>query len=348
MNNILNTTIAIRVDANNTIGIGHVMRCLAVGEQLQKQGCRIVFLCKEIPENLQGQIISRGFSLKHIPPSEGDVAPMIQYLESENAQYLVVDGYHLNDDYIHQANLMGVGTARFDDIMQDARCSADIVINASPNVDYPRYRKWAPNAKFLTGSKYFAFREEITSTYAAKTEHPHNKLNSIILNFGGSDPLDLSYEVAVALSENIPDATINVVTGAAYKEPNRLANISHGNIKHFHNINNISELMVSASLAVSAGGGTIAELELYKVPTILVITANNQNRAAHETWCQLVDNSVNKADVVDEIIQSAVKLWHSKELCNQMLDEISGELDCFGASRIAQEILNIERVVHDK
>jgi len=337
----INTSIAIRVDANNDMGIGHVMRCIAVGEQLKKQGCEIVFLCNEIPDSLIHKICSRGFAFKHLPFSEFDISNVMHCIQDINAQYLVIDGYHLSDQYIYEARKMGIITIRFDDIRQDESSSAHIIINASSTADYKLYRKWALDAKLLLGPQYFAFREEIIdNTPSVKKRHP-KKANSIFINFGGSDPLDLTYPVAISLSRVFPDATVNVITGAAFRNPDCFKNILQRNIKHFHDINNISKFMACAQLAISAGGGTIAELELYKVPTILVTTADNQIGAASKTWCHVIQSSLQKKILMDEITRSALELWNDKAIRDQMLSKLNDKLDRFGATRIAQEILKL-------
>lgn len=336
-----NIKIAIRVDANNTMGIGHVMRCFAVAERLKKQGCEIFFLYNEIPESLLTKIRSKGFKVKHLPSAKSDIFNMVQSLLDISANYLIIDGYHLNDDYVVEAKKIGVMTIRLDDILQDESSSADIIINPSNSAEYNDYKKWAPKAKLLLGSRYFAFREEIIDNYVPKKKSNGENPRSIMINFGGSDPLDLSYRVALSLSKALPYVRINIITGAAYKNPSRFKSLSQENINHYHDISNMSELMASADLAISAGGGTIAELELYKVPTLLVITAENQMKAAHKTWCHVIQNSPKEEKLIENITQSSLEIWNDKSAQNKIISNITDGLDCLGSARIVTEILNL-------
>ena len=55
--------IAIRTDASQNIGSGHVMRCLAFAEELRNRGAIIEFITREHQGNLNKQINNKGFKV---------------------------------------------------------------------------------------------------------------------------------------------------------------------------------------------------------------------------------------------------------------------------------------------
>jgi len=106
-----------RTDASNKIGSGHVMRCLALAEELHKQGCRVHFICRAHPGHLGGMITEKGFSLSLLPSPEQqknaemgnddyaawlgvsqdeDAEQTIDALGSKHWDWLIVDHYSLD------------------------------------------------------------------------------------------------------------------------------------------------------------------------------------------------------------------------------------------------------------
>jgi len=53
--------IAFRVDASVVIGIGHVMRCLTLADELKKRGVNSIFICHVSGHEFHKLIIQRGY-----------------------------------------------------------------------------------------------------------------------------------------------------------------------------------------------------------------------------------------------------------------------------------------------
>jgi spore coat polysaccharide biosynthesis predicted glycosyltransferase SpsG len=60
------STLLIRADASVSIGTGHIMRMIALGQAWQAQGGEVHFLCAEITSALEERLASEGFQLSRI------------------------------------------------------------------------------------------------------------------------------------------------------------------------------------------------------------------------------------------------------------------------------------------
>jgi UDP-2,4-diacetamido-2,4,6-trideoxy-beta-L-altropyranose hydrolase len=69
--------IAIRVDAAERIGSGHVTRCLTLANRLARAGARVRFVCREITPDLAAAIARGHHELRTLPACrrENSAAP---------------------------------------------------------------------------------------------------------------------------------------------------------------------------------------------------------------------------------------------------------------------------------
>ena len=62
--------IVIRADASQSMGSGHVMRCLTLAARLMVQGAEVSFVCRDLPGNMSEYIRSQGFEVHLLPRDE--------------------------------------------------------------------------------------------------------------------------------------------------------------------------------------------------------------------------------------------------------------------------------------
>ena len=345
------TTVLVRVDANRQMGIGHAMRCLAVSEQLIKHGCKVVFAMREVPPALLARFDTAGILVFKLNEND-DTADAFARIASElNASHILFDGYHITNAYEKSFKGTPVRLLRFDDFMNGARCDAHVVVNASTHAKEYIYARWAPNAALLLGTSHIAFRSDMIAAYdalqtkkaQASTPDQLNGNASILINFGGSDHLDMTLRTASAIADLLPYAKIEAVTGAAYPKPERVKDLGIKNLIHHHNTDNLAEIMQRARMAISAGGLTVSELALFRIPTILAITAQNQVKGAHVSWCHAIlpeaGSSINTDDMLEKILSETERLWHMPDERSKITDRIPRSLDILGAARIADALM---------
>lgn len=281
---------------------------------------------------------------------------MLDVATSIKASCLMLDGYHLDYELERTFQDNNIKTLRFDDYMPGSRCYADIVVNASPHAELETYSQWAPDAAILLGPRFIAFRSDMVDGFVSNREKidvgsAAAERNSILVNFGGSDPLDMTVATVSALSNALPGVTIEAVTGAAYPNAERLSRLNIKKFRHHHNSGNLANIIQRARIAVSAGGLTVQELALFRVPTILAITAPNQIKGAHVSWCKTLrtdwqSQDENTDNIIRDIVRESKILWRSAEERAKIIERIPSELDIHGAQRIANTL--IKETKHDQ
>ncbi|MEO9256910.1 MAG: hypothetical protein ABI207_00935, partial [Crocinitomicaceae bacterium] len=96
---VKNNRILFRVDGGKTIGLGHVVRCLALADLL-KTKFEIIFVLQETAKDVIDLIESKSYSIISIPFIDDytmDNQNFIKYIQSNDI--VVLDGYHFKTDY---------------------------------------------------------------------------------------------------------------------------------------------------------------------------------------------------------------------------------------------------------
>ncbi|HYH18743.1 MAG TPA: UDP-2,4-diacetamido-2,4,6-trideoxy-beta-L-altropyranose hydrolase [Azospirillum sp.] len=338
--------IVIRADASAMVGTGHVMRCLAVAEALQDEGHTVFFALAESTDAVDARLDAEGFRRTRLPGPAGgpaDLRALHALIGAEGAHAVVLDGYHFDEGYRAGLKAAGCRVLAWDDLADRSMLHADLVVNSAPQAGRLPYERIAPGARLLLGPSYAALRREIRHA-AAMPRRPLTERRGLLLTLGGADPLGLTGPCIERLAPALPEGVrLIAVVGGSNPRANALAEVARrfGNRIEVHvDAPNMGMLMVESGLAVSAGGGTTAELAALAVPTLLVVVADNQVPAATEAaglgWCAVLD--AREGDHAALIAGLALALWADAKRRHGMAQRAAGLIDGYGAVRIARAL----------
>jgi len=286
MRGIKGIDLVIRADADETIGTGHVMRCLALAQEWLGNGGRVVFVGRITAEGIKKRIFEEGcelVALQHSYPDPEDLATMKELLAQKRVPppWVTVDGYHFDTGYVAALQKAGTRVLQLDDYCHQREYRPDILLNHNPGgrrIDY----SLPPTALCLRGSRYFLLRSEFVSPRQQPEPLPAPATaRRILVTMGGSAPEQVFNTVLDALARaGVPEMEVVVVAGRDdEKLPARLGRTSlncqvHGAVRE------MTPLMRWADMAVCAGGVTSLELAALGVPVIIVSLAENQTAVA--------------------------------------------------------------------
>ena len=170
---------------------------------------------------------------------------------------------------------------------------------------------------------------------------PLEQRRSVLVTFGGSDPLALSAPVVEALAPRLPpDVQIDLLVGSGNPSAHSLralADTHGGRVSVVVDPPSVTPLFSAAGLAVAAAGGTVRELVALGIPALTIVVADNQVGALAEGPYPCIDGR--QAGAAAHIADQAVLLWRDSRARMQMAARVAGMIDGSGALRGVDAIL---------
>jgi UDP-2,4-diacetamido-2,4,6-trideoxy-beta-L-altropyranose hydrolase len=273
----------IRADGGAGIGMGHVMRTLALAEAWRARGAAVTFRGQGLGETSTARLTAAGVrTMPARPTGENDARETVgaadaMAREHDAATWVLLDGYHFGEEYPRAIRRAGHRLMLMDDLADRPLC-ADVLLNQNHGAEELDYET-NPDAVLLLGSSYALLRREFL-TQRASQRQPPERARRLLLTFGGADTADMTRRVLRALGrERLVGLEVTALIGPASprREPlQQLAREHSAGISLYQDPRDLPHLMASADLAITAGGSTCWELALLGVPMLVIPVAENQ------------------------------------------------------------------------
>ncbi len=298
--------VAFRVDANADIGLGHLMRCLALADRLAAAGACCHFLG-------YGDVVRASVADRHVFYSLPDVpAERLDDVDAEGVQdyahwlpggwradaaacldvladighvdWLVVDHYALDRRWEEMLVPATVRLMVIDDLAdRDHACDLLLDQNLVEGLETRYHLRVPAGCRQLLGPRYALLRPEFAAIRPAAQGRPTLAgVKSILVMFGGADAVDLT-SVAVAVLREIAYAgSVNVVVGPLYANVAALRKslaALPGAILHVAP-RGLADLMAGADFVVGSPGVSSWERCVLGAPAAVVTVATNQAQIA--------------------------------------------------------------------
>jgi UDP-2,4-diacetamido-2,4,6-trideoxy-beta-L-altropyranose hydrolase len=281
--------IAFRTDASTRIGMGHVMRCAALAEQLRANGADIVFVCRAEPGGAAAWLSEAGYVVRELPAGAGaidwraDAEATRAVLAGMAPDWLIVDHYQLDARW-EQSLFGSAGRIMVIDDLADRPHLCDLLLDQNLYAGGAvRYDARVPaHCTRLLGPRYALLRPQFRLA-RGRIRARGGRVGRILLAFGGSDPGNESAKALQAISLlGRPDILVDLVVGRANPHRQQLEQLC-GTLPGvaFHcQVDDMARIMLDADLCVGAGGSTTWERCCMGVPSLVVAVADNQAEAA--------------------------------------------------------------------
>lgn len=274
---MVNRKVAVlRADASSSIGVGHVMRSLSLGEALLDEGFGVELVSFELAPSLQSLATSCGVELVELacaPRSSEDA----QFVLQRNANIVVVDGYEFSREFFAVLEASSTPFAVVDDNAETNAQTPSAVINQNPHASASMYAQLQGNPKLLFGLQYAMVRKEVREVAAMNLS---SREGEVFVAMGGADFLGLTAPIVEALAET--GLQIRVAVGHTNTQRVHIQKLADQlwNVTLIEQQDYVSSL-ASAHVAVLAAGSSLWEACAVGTPSIGLVVADNQFASAN-------------------------------------------------------------------
>jgi UDP-2,4-diacetamido-2,4,6-trideoxy-beta-L-altropyranose hydrolase len=342
--------ILFRCDGSHEIGLGHVVRCMALADELKEvHGCRVTFAMRN--SDLGKRIVSGKYDVIYAGQDAGDFDYrqwLQDILKQSFADILVLDvrdGLKKKDlGALKTANLLVVDI----DDPEEKRLSADLVFY--PPVPQTNFLDWTGfTGNAFVGWEWVILRKEFHRKTSGFTLGKPD-IFKILVTMGGSDPMDMTVKALNALRKITAAIEITLILGKGFAHRTELEKvlpeISHPvDIKE--SVENMASVMGQMDLAVASFGMTAYELAAMGVPAVyLCISPDHlksaesfiKSRLAYYAWPSSGIES-------DDFLKALTACIGNNYLKKQMRQQTPGIIDGLGAKRIAVRIMMHQKCI---
>ena len=286
--------IIFRTDANHSIGMGHLMRCLSIADAFQRLDKEVSFIvADDIAEDC---ILERGFKVMVLYTDYKDMDDELQFWPLlDGIGFVIVDSYHVTYSYLyHLREKVGKngGKLAYIDDVYSFPYPVDILINYNIYGEYVDYHSLYVNSgvdepQYILGTDYVPLRDMFKSL---PKRVQTKRVRNVLISTGGSDELHLARTLICYLLElnsnnehtdypsNERDRIYHVLLGSMNSDKDDIRRITkdHDFIILHENVSNMKSLIMSMDLCVSAAGSSLYEICACGVPLITYSIADNQ------------------------------------------------------------------------
>jgi len=286
--------VALRVDGGKDIGMGHIMRTMALTNDLKKdEEVKRVFYITKNNLSAVNKLKENDFEVITIEKDlsyEEEIEKVKEIIKKEEVNKLITDSYDIDQNYLIEMRKVVDKLVTVHDYAPFAFPS-HVVINGNAYAEDLDYESLYGDTEFLLGTEHLLLRDEFRNLPKIEVR---DRVQNILVTVGGYDLRNLTPKIIEALNsidfDEIDDQYIDkenlhidVVIGPSFDNLDQIiAELEQSNldISLNFNVKKMSKLMIKSDIAISSGGSTLYELSATKTPALVLLQAENQIRVA--------------------------------------------------------------------
>lgn len=353
-----------RADASQLIGAGHVMRCMALADELAKRGANVHFVCREFHGHLAEQLTAQGHKVHLLRPKSEDtqstqhaswlgadqttdVQETLEIIVSIGTPDWVIADHYGIDAVWHGLVRQRARRLLVIDDLADRDYECDLLVDVTLNRKKKEYQGRVPEeTRLLLGPAYSLLRPQFIENrkLALEKRTQFQGVNRILVSMGGSDPLNATGFVLQALNRTRQGLKVDVVLGKHaphISEVKKLIQKRGNNVVVHHDVRNMAELMLSADVAIGTPSTTALERCCLGLPSIVITTEVNQYDTAKSLHKSGAVKSVGRLDELapETLVDSLFALVTNKDDWFAMSHQAASLCDGQGVSRTVKAMM---------
>ena len=277
---------------------------------------------------------------------EQDAQDTINLILGKKINWLIVDHYSLGKKWEKKLRPYVKNIMVIDDL-ESREHDCDLLLNQNWFKEYHnRYYGLVPETcTKLLGPKYALLRPEFASIKNAHYPNPKTgKVKRIFVFFGGSDPHNITEKTLNALCHpELLYLKTDVVIGKNNPHQNLIKKLvdDRYNTRLYVQVENIASIMSNADLAICSEGNNTWERMALGIPSITIITAENQRIMSEELNKNKLTYLIGEHSNVnaDLIAQSLQKIINDQKKITDQRNRIKNIVNVHGSEFVTDWLI---------
>jgi spore coat polysaccharide biosynthesis predicted glycosyltransferase SpsG len=251
----------VRLDANNHVGYGHIVRTGCLLQQLETRLSPVALGALDNPP------IEIGEALPYSSSSGLDA--LDEAIAAVKPDAILVDLPEWVDRPWASFRRAGVPVIAIDD--QGGRVDADLIVNFTALDEYHRYDEPGPPAQKLIGPQYTLLRAPFGVSRWQQPDPPH----LLVVIGSGERAYEWARRLAHGGLDGLPVASIDIVIGAGFPDPETLGRNEIVTVNRNLPAERLAALMAKASVGLMTGGMVVYEALAVGLPVVAFPQVSN-------------------------------------------------------------------------
>ena len=329
----------LRADGDSKIGIGHVMRCLAIAQAWVDSDGTATLASASLPNSVRQRFADNSVEIISLETPRGSLEDAnLTAHHAVEADRVVIDGYCFRRNFQERVRRASKRLLVIDDFCCIGDFCADIVLDANLGTSQELYSERPEDSILLLGSRFAPIRREFTFGRRRDRQLNDDPLK-IMVTFGGSGNHRLIEQVLHALKlSGMRHLEVRVFMGPGQSNSVVSEDDLPENCRFEPFSQDMAEAMVWADVAISGAGSTCWELAVLGVPMALIVLADNQERVAAALKGHEAATLLGHADHISQqdLTAAVSALLQTPALLKKQARTAAAFLDAGGAHRVVE------------
>jgi len=333
--------IVFRCDASPDIGLGHLIRCLTVAKELQRQK-QIIFAT--IEDGTNSYIREAGFEIFFKEEDETEEKYLKRLNHNIHPDIIVIDKkYPYSIESLNDCKQNNIKIIMIDNVCEGlSKCDEIIFPNAHLDKNVLReYLSLERINQVKAGPEYIILRDEILALKNKINHNLHNPPN-IVVTTGGTDSEGVLLKLTPWLKATKLKANIILLIGQAFKHKDKLEKLIINLPDNFQILPYSLEEFLKADIVICTFGVSIYEMIYLKIPTICISHSRENTYGARilkGRYGVIEDLGFIENVAPQQIDLSIKKLLKNKTYYQKIIRKCDNLIDEKGTKRIGKIIV---------
>lgn len=346
-------SILFRADGSSSLGMGHIMRCLALAEEFRARGIGSVFLTRWSGEQAKNVIDEHGHDVRNLPKDasfEEEIRHVRRFADEEKAYLIVTDICH--ERLLRRRTLLNSYHDRFSEERFTVCLAggyavdipAPVIVNPYVGAEAPK-ESTRDERVFLIGPDYFIFRNELIEASRVSRSIPETGRRILVTAGGGENHGMISKLVKALCDVPLRSLEVCIVLGNA-ADPQRAEEIEkqmkdlEGSYTLLEQTSEMAQLMLWADFAIIGDGLTKYEAAVTGTPSLMMSRPDSREKLNHafsRTGATRFLGSWTEAEV-ESISDDIYHMLQNSSLRRTMSEQGKSLVDGQGRKRVLESI----------